>query len=139
MNEEFHIWKQHFINQAKGLIPQGKHFYKVSSQKGKGETTANIKMVSPTEQVVERAKSAVSQAPSVPPTVYDPVTGVIQSSKRLPHGKAISRKRKKKNTNKVPKKKRKVSSKKKTKKKKKINQKKGKKKTNKKKKQKWYL
>ncbi|MEK6266753.1 MAG: hypothetical protein N2B06_18590 [Clostridium sp.] len=75
MSEEFQTWKHHFIQQAKGLIPHQKRFYKVSMQQGKGDQPT-IKMVSPTEQVVERAKSDLVQ----PPSVYDPVTGVMQQT-----------------------------------------------------------
>ena len=75
MSEEFQTWKHHFIQQAKGLITHQKRFYKVSMQQGKGGPQ-NIKMVSPTEQVVERAKTNLVQAPSV----YDPVTGVMQQT-----------------------------------------------------------
>jgi hypothetical protein len=87
MSEDFQVWKNHFINQAKGLIPHQKRFYKVSMQQGGGSQPI-IKMVSPTEQIVERAKSTLDQAPSV----FDPVTGVMQQTK-IKHV-APSRKRK---------------------------------------------
>lgn len=74
MGDSFQEWKQHFIDQARGLIPHQKNFYKVVQQRGKGGNQANIQLVSPTKQVVERAKSTLSQ----PPTVYDPVTGLVQ-------------------------------------------------------------
>lgn len=74
MTEEFHAWKKHFIDQAKGLIPHQKKFYKVSMQQGGGSQPI-LKMVSPTEQVVERAKL------EQPPTMYDAVTGVMQQTK----------------------------------------------------------
>ena len=92
MTEEFQTWKQHFIEQAKGLIPHQKSFYKVSMQQGKGDQP-NIKMVSPTEQIVERAKSSLVQ----PPSVYDPVTGVMlqTSGKHLKIPTARKRKGKK--------------------------------------------
>lgn len=73
MSEEFQAWREHFVNQAKGLIPHERKFYRVSKQEGKGKDPI-IKMVTPTEQVVERAKASLSQ----PPSVYDPVTGVMQ-------------------------------------------------------------
>jgi hypothetical protein len=72
MSEEFAVWKRHFINQARGLIPHQNKFYKVREQKGSGGGSANIKLVTPTQQVVERAKSTLSD----PPVVYDPVTGI---------------------------------------------------------------
>lgn len=75
MTEEFRSWKQHFIDQAKGNIPHQRIFYKVSKQEGSGEEP-NIKLVTPTEQVVERAKSTLSQ----PPSIYDPVTGIMQQT-----------------------------------------------------------
>jgi hypothetical protein len=100
MAEEFQTWKEHFINQSKGLIPHERKFYKVSMQKGRGGEPT-IKMVTPTEQVVERAKSKLTE----PPNIYDPVTGVMQhtDSKHV-KVKQLSRKRKyttnkKKNTN----------------------------------------
>lgn len=123
MNEEFHLWKEHFINQAKGLIPQEIFFYNVSTQKGRGEPSANIKMVSPTEQIVKRAKATLSQVPTSPPTVYDPVTGVIQAEQRKTQTKLPSRKRKNTNTKKKKYKKRKISVKKKRKTKKRSQQK----------------
>lgn len=89
MSEEFHTWKQHFINQAKGLIPYQKKFYKVSMQQGAG-SQPTIKMVSPTEQIVERAKASLDQ----PPTVYDPVTGVVQQT-NVKHIKPTSPRKKK--------------------------------------------
>lgn len=77
MGDEFQTWKEHFIEQAKGLVPHQRKFYRVSMQHGKGGEPP-IKMVSPTEQVVERAKSTLSQ----PPTIYDPVTGIMQHANR---------------------------------------------------------
>ena len=117
MGADFEEWKKHFLDQARGLIPHQRNFYKVSEQRGKGAGETNIKMVSPTQQVVERAKSTLSN----PPTVYDPVTGVVHrpesSSKttRIPKRKYTSRKvtnpkkykkeKKKKKTRKINKKK----------------------------------
>ena len=75
MGDDFVVWKQHFIDQARGHIPFQKKFYKVSSQGGRGGEPS-IKMVTPTEQLVERAKSSLSH----PPSIYDPVTGVMQHS-----------------------------------------------------------
>ena len=75
MGDDFVVWKQHFIDQARGHIPFQKIFYKVSSQGGRGGEPS-IKMVTPTEQLVERAKSSLSH----PPSIYDPVTGVMQHS-----------------------------------------------------------
>jgi hypothetical protein len=73
MSEDFGAWKRHFINQARGLIPHQNSFYKVREQKGGGGGgEQNIKLVTPTQQVVERAKSTISD----PPVVYDPVTGI---------------------------------------------------------------
>jgi hypothetical protein len=56
-------------------------------QHGKGGE-ASIKMVSPTQGVVERAKSNLND----PPTVYDPVSGVMQHTE----GKHVKLKRKRK-------------------------------------------
>lgn len=93
MGDEFQSWKHHFIQQAKGLIPHQRKFYRVSSmqQLGKGDQPT-IKLVSPTEQIVERAKTILKDPPPDPPSVYDPVTGVMQHAQ----GKhsTISRKRK---------------------------------------------
>lgn len=94
MADEFNTWKRHFIEQARGLIPHERNFYKVSSQTGKGETT-NIKMVTPTEQVVERARATLSQ----PASVYDPVTGIMQRTQAR-HKTISSQKRKRKVTKK---------------------------------------
>lgn len=75
MGDSFQAWKQHFIDQARGLIPHQKNFYKVDEQRGKGSNESNIQLVTPSEQVVERAKATLSH----PPTVYDPVTGIVQN------------------------------------------------------------
>jgi hypothetical protein len=90
MSDEFQTWKEHFINQSKGLIPHQRKFYKVSLQKGRGDQPI-IKMVAPTEQVVDRAKSKLTEAPNI----YDPVTGAMQQtdSKHI-KVKEFSRKRK---------------------------------------------
>jgi len=79
MGDNFAIWKQHFINQAKGLVPHQEKFYKVASQNegvGKGITSGEIKMVTPTQEVVERAKTQ----PPLPPAIYDPISGVMAHS-----------------------------------------------------------
>jgi hypothetical protein len=89
MSDEFQAWKNHFIEQAKGKIPHQKKFYRVSMQQGGGSQPA-IKMVSPTEQIVERAKANIEH----PPTVYDPVTGVMQQT--IGKHSSISRKRRRK-------------------------------------------
>ena len=99
MADEFGEWKRHFLNQARGLIPPQKTFYKVSEQRGKGGET-NIKMVSPTQQIVDRAKSTLAQ----PPTVYDPVTGVVRETESImeehkPRKRKINRKKKTVNKN----------------------------------------
>lgn len=93
MTEEFNTWKHHFIQQARGLIPHEKHFYKVSSQKGKGDST-NIKLVTPTQQIVERAKSTLNHQPIQPPSIYDPVTGTMQREEGKYNKLVSSRKRK---------------------------------------------
>jgi hypothetical protein len=90
MSDEFQTWKQHFLDQAKGLIPHQKKFYKVSVQQGGGGSHPPVKIVSPTEQIVERAKASLNQ----PPTVYDPVTGVMQQTNRKHIGASHKRKRK---------------------------------------------
>ena len=118
MGDEFHVWKQHFIDQARGLIPHQRNFYKVSEQKGKGDQPS-IKLVSPTEQVVERAKSTLSD----PPMVYDPVTGVTNQ----PINETIKKKRTYKRKRKTDKKK-KIKKRKKGKKPNKKGKEKGKKK-----------
>ena len=86
MGDEFQIWKRHFIDQARGVIPHQRNFYKVSNQKGKGEGE-NIKMVAPTQQILERAKASLSD----PPVVYDPVTGITNQPI---YAKKTNRKRK---------------------------------------------
>ena len=128
MDEEFKIWKDHFIDQAHGLIPHEKRFYKVSTQKGRG-VKPNIKLISPTEQIVERAKSSLSN----PPEVYDPVTGTMQTKKRPRQVKNSRKRRKKKEQKGRGGKKRKICKPKKKKKKKKKKPRSKKKKT-----KKWY-
>jgi len=93
MADNFQTWKTHFIQQAKGLIPHQRKFYRVSMQEGKGGETP-IKMVSPTEQIVERAKSNLDG----PPSVYDPVSGVMQHTE----GKHTKPTRKRKRRSKAP-------------------------------------
>jgi len=116
MGDNFATWKEHFIQQARGLVPHQRKFYRVSLQHGKGGEPA-IKMVSPTQEVVERAKSNLND----PPSVYDPVSGVMQHTEGK-HVKVMpKRKRKSKPTSKsskYSKKRKKVKSKKKVKKKK---------------------
>lgn len=123
MSEEFQTWKQHFINQAKGLIPHQRKFYKVSMQQG-GGGQPTIKMVSPTEQIVERAKASLDH----PPSVYDPVTGVMQQTKGKHVKIATHHKRKRKINNKKQSKKKRLSKLKSKKPKKKTNTKRPKKK-----------
>lgn len=107
MGDDFEIWKNHFIDQARGRIPFHRKFYKVSNQGGHGTRVSgdpSIKMVTPTEQVVERAKTTLSD----PPSIYDPVTGVMQHSEgdhtgvrtscRQRHAKYSSSSKKKKKT-----------------------------------------
>lgn len=88
MAEDYQMWIRHFIDQSKGLIPHQRVFYKlgVNSQKGEGKPT--IQVVSPTQQVVERAKSTLQEQrkPS-----YDPVTGVVHQSLQNLLGKRIVR------------------------------------------------
>lgn len=115
MSEEFHTWRQHFIDQAKGLIPHQKKFYKVSMQQGSGEQP-KIKMVSPTEQIVERAKAKLDQ----PPSVYDPVTGTMQQTNGKHSKIKTPHKRKGKITKVRPSKKRRVIKKSATKSRKRI-------------------
>jgi hypothetical protein len=135
MTEEFAAWKQHFINQARGKIPHQNRFYKVREQKGGGNGggEANIKLITPTQQVVERAKSTLSD----PPVVYDPVTGITNQ----PMNKSIKTTKRKKQSCNCKNKKRKTEKKKKIVKKKPQKTMKGggKKKVNKKSgKKKWY-
>lgn len=94
MGDSFDEWRRHFVAQARGLIPQQRNFYKVVNQHGKGGNEGNIKLVTPTQQAVERAKSTLSH----PPVVYDPVTGIAQKTETV--SKRQKRKYKKKDTRK---------------------------------------
>lgn len=97
MGEEFQVWKDHFISQARGNLPHQKGFYNVSEQLGQGGS-ASIKLVSPTQQVVERAKSTLSNSEDMQaPTIYDPVTGVMQSTSKK-HSKIKSHRKRKSKT-----------------------------------------
>jgi len=82
MGDSFLAWKQHFIKQAKGLVPHQDSFYNVTTERnaGNGDTSSNIKttLVSPVQQMVERAKSDVIEGSAI----YDPVTGVMRHSGR---------------------------------------------------------
>lgn len=111
MGDEFQAWKQHFLQQAQGLIPHQKKFYNVSEQTGRGDG-ANIKLVSPTQQVVERAKSTLSQVHDTqPPNTFDPVTGVMLPSPKKHNKIRFAHKRKKKTQSKKRTKKQKISKK----------------------------
>lgn len=73
MTDKFTIWKNHFINQAKGLIPHQHSFYGVSSQNKGNEVKSEhqSKIMLPTQEIVERVKRAQPN----PLSIYDPVTG----------------------------------------------------------------
>lgn len=112
MADEFQIWKDHFIRQAHGKMPHEKKFYNVSEQVGQGGG-ANIKLISPTQQMVERAKSTLSHPEdSHAPTIYDPVTGVMQNSTKEHRKVKSPRKRKYKTHSKKGAKKRRIPKKK---------------------------
>ena len=121
MGGDFEIWKRHFINQAKGLIPHQDRFYQVTSEKGSGEGMQNdkhpITIVSPMQQIVERAKTDIIN----PSPIYDPVTGVVRHSvKRARTVRKYTKKKqpsKRKPKNKKKQKPRKPKGKKKTKRK----------------------
>ena len=120
MEDNFAVWKKHFIDQAKGLIPHQSQFYKVTtSAREEGsmeEGKKNVKIESPLKQMIVRAKNA-------PQTIYDPTTGVMRHSLGKPRSVQTSKKKrsvKKKSTKaskskkKTPKKtKKKISKKKK--------------------------
>lgn len=91
MAEDYQMWIRHFVDQSKGLIPHQRVFYKIGVNSQKGEGKPSIQVVSPTEQVVERAKSTLQELrkPS-----YDPVTGVVHQSLQKLLGGHITRKRK---------------------------------------------
>lgn len=115
MGDRFSVWKRHFENQARGLIPHDNAFYKVSSdskKRGEGDSESKVSLVSPTQQVVERAKNQIKYHD----TIYDPVTGIMlhstgkpRSVRRLPQ----SSRQKKKKVSKKNNSKRKAKSKKK--------------------------
>lgn len=74
MDDNFAIWRKHFVDQAKGLIPHQSQFYKVTtSEREEGSMEGGKKDVKIVEQMVERAKNA-------PRTIYDPTTGVMRQS-----------------------------------------------------------
>lgn len=113
MADNFAVWKQHFINQAKGLIPHQEKFYKVASDNrrgGNGITSGEIKMITPTQEVVQRAKT---QSP-LPPAIYDPLSGVMTHSAGRPRSVRKYGKKKKttKRTSRGKTKKRKIHTKK---------------------------
>jgi len=80
MADKFTAWKQHFVKQAKGLVPHEDTFYNVTTEKS-GEkafsnANPNVTLVSPVQQLVERAKNDKPETS----TIYDPVTGVMRQS-----------------------------------------------------------
>lgn len=84
MSEKFSIWKKHFENQARGLIPRDNSFYKVSTEstnQTSGNNESKINLISPSQQIVERAKKQIRY----PDAIYDPVTGIMLHSKGKPH------------------------------------------------------
>ena len=123
MMGNYQMWVQHFIDQSKGLIPHQNFFYKIAFNGQKGDGKTAIQVVTPTEQVVARAKATL-----VAPIKhsYDPVTGVSHQSPQNRRGERITLKRKnpkkstlhksKKTNKKVIKKKKKTSNKKQVKK-----------------------
>lgn len=89
MSDNFNVWKQHFINQAKGLIPHQDQFYKVITagrEEGSKEDEKNVKIISPLKGIVERAENA-------PTNIYDPTTGVIRQSLKKPRKVRRSKKK----------------------------------------------
>lgn len=79
MGDNFSVWRKHFENQARGLIPHDSAFYKVSSERGNGEESkgeSKMTVISPSQQIVERAKKQLKYAE----VIYDPVTGITQHS-----------------------------------------------------------
>lgn len=131
MGDKFSIWEQHFIKQAKGLVPHQDNFYKVTSEKQrdtdmtKGDTGSKVNPH--VGQIVERAKNA-------PTTIYDPVSGVARQTVRSRHRVKTSKRKgpTKRRRQSIPRKKKrkgkgrgkKKITKKITKKKKKVNRKK---------------
>lgn len=75
--DSYQVWIQHFIDQSKGLVPHQSLFYKINNSSQKGEGKPTIQAVTPTEQVLARAKSSMEEQ-SKPS--YDPVTGVFHQS-----------------------------------------------------------
>ena len=53
----FEAWKQHFTNSPK----EHKYFYTISPAKKSSHDMDPIKLVSPTEQIVEQAKSSLKR------------------------------------------------------------------------------
>lgn len=106
MSNNFEVWKNHFIRQAKGLIPHEKQFYQVTTEKGDSEKIKNdhnVTLVSPMQEVVERAKTNINN----PIPTYDPVTGVVRHLARKPRSirkSTTKNKKKKKNQGKKKKK-----------------------------------
>lgn len=92
MAGNYQLWIQHFIDQSKGLIPHQKLFYKIGANSQSGEGKPSIQVVSPTEQVVARAKSSLEDRNK---HSYDPVTGVFRQSLTNLLGEHKQRKRRK--------------------------------------------
>jgi hypothetical protein len=79
-NINFDVWKQHFVKQAKGLLPREDSFYPVTTEVNANRSISDgqikVDLVSPVQQAVERAESDIN---SYTP-IYDPVTGVTRHS-----------------------------------------------------------
>lgn len=116
MSDKFAAWRQHFENQARGLVPRENTFYKISSTPLKDEEELfgkQIQIVPSTQQAIARAKSTLSDVN----TIYDPVLGIQRHFFGRPQGvrkssKSKPKKKKTKSTNKKKPKRSKAKSKK---------------------------
>lgn len=116
MGDKFAVWRHHFENQARGLIPRQNSFYKVHSTSHNTQQEIfgkKIQIMPPSQQVVQRAKSTLG----VPETIYDPVIGMQRHYTQRPRSvRKSAKKSSKKDTKKSKTKSKKPKSKSKSKK-----------------------
>ena len=85
------VWKKHFIDMVNGKKKKQKNVYVVQSGKGESnEKKESIKLVTPTQQVVERAKSDMKRGLEEEGAEMNPV---INIKRRRVKKKTIRRKR----------------------------------------------
>jgi len=83
-NYNIEEWKAYFVKMAKGEIPYSK-FYVVNNKTTTAKKDPSLKLVTPTEQAVEQAKSEIKSKRGIKRSYEeDPI--IIRDNKRKPPG-----------------------------------------------------